>query len=264
MTSNKEMITKAAITTANVLVSGGLNPEQQSRFNTLVRSYTDLLSQVRFIPMPQPRYDIDKLHIGEPLTVGAVEDTVHSSADEFVPKFNKVELTAKKVRTDWATPTEMFQRNIEQDNFEATLMDGISRRIATDFEMLAIQGDETAGTANKFAALKNANDGWALKSDSAHIIDAGATKVTKDAFKAAKQALPKQFRSDSGMRFYASPNAVIDWLDELATPAVNTATSFQGGNPGGSALGDAALQGRGIAPYGTPLEIGRASCRERV
>lgn len=245
MTSNQELLEKA-VTTSTFATAGALNAEQQQQFVVLIRRYARLLNLVRFVRLTQQNAEIDKMHIGQPLTSGATENV--GPGPYQAPKFNKVVLAAKKVRTDWAVTTEAFQQNIEQNRFEDTLMEAIAERMATDLEMMAIQGDESLSGTDPFETLLKVNDGFDKLTDNAHIVDAGAQTIKKEMFKVAKQVMPKQFRADPGLRFMMNDNLHVDWLDQLATGP-------GGGNPGASGIGDGALRGVGIAPFGVPVEM---------
>jgi len=239
MSGNQELIEKTLLTTG--LVDGGqLNAEQQTRFVVLIRRFATLLSQVRFVRMRRPTIDIDKMHIGEPLTSSASENT--GVANYFVPKFNKVTLTASKVRTDWNLTTELLQTNIEQERFEDTIMQAITERMATDLELLAIQGNTATTTPDvPLIRLLKTLDGWDKKTDNCHIVDVNSGNISKAVYSAMKRTLPKQFRNDPGLRFMFADDVVVDWQDALADRA--------------TPMGDTALGQRasGLAPYGIPL-----------
>ncbi len=236
--NNAEMIEKA-ITTSTFADGGSLNTDQQTRFVSLIRRFGVLLSQVRFVRLSQANMDIDKLHIGEPVTRSATENT--GSTTKFSPKFNKVTINAKKVRTDWDTTTETLQQNIERNQFETTLMTGIAERMATDLELLAIQGDDSLTGDDPLNALLATHDGWDIQSANGHIVDVLGGNIQKAVWSDMRRALPKQFKQDRGLRFMCGDDTNVDWIDTLADR--------------GMGVGDAALQGVGIAPYGIPLVV---------
>ena len=95
----QELIEKT-ILTSDLLNGGQLNAEQQDRFVVFVKQFQVMMNEVRFERMPQPRMDIDKLHMGEPITEAASEDT--TSSNEGKPKFNKISLSVSKVRSQWS------------------------------------------------------------------------------------------------------------------------------------------------------------------
>ncbi len=235
---NEDFIEKT-VTTSDLLNGGRLNEEQQARFITLVKRFSTLLPMTRFVTLPQSQMDIDKLHIGEPVTESAEENT--DSSNQVRAKFNKVPIQAKKLRSQWQISTETLQDNIEQNNFEDTLMQAITERIATDLELLAIQGDTTIGSATPLERLLNRLDGWDKQTESAHVIDARGANIQKGVWSEAKRTLPKQYKNDPGLRWLVSDTIATDWMDTLSDRATG--------------IGDAALQGSGIAPFGIPMVV---------
>lgn len=237
MNDNEELLRKS-ITTADLADGGTLNAEQQDRFVTFVKKFSVLLPQVRFMRMPQPLMDIDKLHAGEPVTEAAAEN--EEATLNAAPKYNKVTLSAQKLRSSWLISTEVLQSNIEQNAFEDTVMATFAERIATDLELLAIRGDSSLapGTTPEEKLLQTF-DGWRVQADSAHVLDAGGETISKELFVEAKRTLPKQYRNDPGLRWLASDTIVDDWLNDLSERA--------------TPVGDQALAGTGVNPSSIPL-----------
>jgi hypothetical protein len=54
---------------------GLLTREQQRQFIVLLKRYSSIFGSVRTVVMPQAAMDINKLHIGEPITVSLSENT---------------------------------------------------------------------------------------------------------------------------------------------------------------------------------------------
>jgi len=237
-TSNENLIEKA-FESAGFLTGGVLNATQQDQFVTYVKKFSVLLGMVRFINMPNPKYDIDKMHISEPVTESIGENSVSAYRGSGV--FNRVELSASKVRSAWDITTESLQSNIERDGFEDHLMETMTERIATDLELLAIQGDVTTTGTTPMQRLLVRLDGWDIQTNGAHIVDADGDEVSKNLFAAMLRAMPKQFKQDPGLRWLVSDTLANDWMNLLAER--------------GHAVGDAALQGNGISPFGKPMIV---------
>jgi len=233
---NQELIEKA-LSTDSLLNGGALNPEQQTEFVRLTRSYSTLLSKVRFVPMNNPTETIDKMHIGEPVTEAASEDT--DTGNQAAAKFNKISMTAFKLRTAWNITTETLQLNIERGNLEGSVFESMTERMSTDFELVAISGDQTTVGTTPNARLLKAIDGWDLRTEEAHILDVGGASIEKGIWSAARDRLPKQYRNDPGLRFICSDSIATDWNDYLSDR----------GTPGG----DAAIGGQRTDPQGIPL-----------
>jgi hypothetical protein len=233
---NEEMIEKT-IATSDLLSGGMLNPLQQTQFITLVKKFSVLLPLSRFIRMPRPLMDVDKLWIGEPVTESVDEATDTGNLSR--AKFQRIVLRAQKVRSAWNITTEVLQGNIEQNEFESTIMNTMVERIATDMEDLGINGDTTTvGTTPRDRLLRRLN-GWNVATEGAHIVDVKGSSIQKGIFSEAKRRMPKQYKNDPGLRWLVGDAVATDWADVVSDR--------------GTILGDAALQGAEMSPLGTPM-----------
>ena len=233
---NEEMIEKT-IATSDLLTGGLLNPIQQTQFVTLVKKFSVLLPLSRFIRMPRPLMDIDKLWIGEPVTESVDEATDTGNLSR--AKFQRIVLRAQKLRSAWNITTEVLQGNIEQNEFEQTIMNTMVERIATDLEDLHINGDTTtAGTTPRDRLLRRL-DGWDKQTEAAHIVDAKGASIQKGLWSEMKRRMPKQYKNDPGLRWLVGDAIATDWADVVSDR--------------GTILGDAALQGAEMSPLGTPM-----------
>jgi hypothetical protein len=237
-TENERLIEKT-IESSDFLNGGLLNPEQQARFVTLVKRFATLLPLVRSVRMSQAKMEIDKLYVGEPVTESVDENTATATPSK--PKFSKVELEARKVKSSWNVATEALQSNLEQNDFETTAMNAMTARISTDLEMLAIRGDMAipAALMDPVSRLLRRLDGWAKQTEGAHVLDVAGAEIQKGIFAEMKRMLPQQYKNDPNLRWFAADTIADDWLDVLSGRE--------------TALGDNALQGQGIAPLGIPL-----------
>ncbi len=210
---NQELLEKT-MATSDILSAGRLNAQQQERFIVTVRKMAALLGSVRFAKMTNPRADLDKLHIGEPVTSAATENS-DASTTKSKAKFNKVSLEAVKVKTYWELTKEFISNNLEQDNIEDTIFMAIIGRIAQDLETLGLRGDTATVGSDPMDLLLVTLDGWLKKADSAHILDAAGGDITWNLFAAAWRRLPKHFRTDPGLRWIISDTAINDWQGHL-------------------------------------------------
>jgi len=233
---NQDLIEKS-IKTSDMTTGGLLNPQQQKQFITLVKKFSVLLPQTRFIEMPRPMMDIDKLWVGEPVTESVDEgvDTGNLSR----AKFQRITLSAKKVRSAWNITTEALQGNIEQNEFEQTVMSTMVERIATDLEDLAINGDTLSTDTSIRGRLLRRLDGFMKLTNNAHVVDIKGDSISKGMFAAMKRAMPKQYKNDPALRWLIGDSLAVDWNDTVSDR--------------GTILGDAALQGAEMAPLGTPM-----------
>jgi len=237
MPNNEELIMKA-ITTSTLAQGGALNDKQSEAFVRLIRESTALLGKVRLRRMTQGTEEINKLNLGEPITVKGAENT--DSGNDWSPKFNTVTLTALKITSSWNIPTETFQNNIEQNGFEQTLMESASQRIAQDTEELAIEGDTTISGTTPRESLLKANDGWAKLTESAHIVDANGENISKGLLLAGLRRMPKQYKKRKNeLRFLVSDAIAEDWLERISDRQTN--------------LGDAALEGAVATAFGIKI-----------
>lgn len=227
------------IETSDFATGGILDPKRQKQFVKYVREGGKLLNMVRFETLSQSQSTIDKLYIGEPVT-HAVEEN-DPTAYLAKPITGQVHFQTKKLKSSWNITTETLVDNLEQKGFEQTMMEGMTRRIATDVELLAIQGNEAAyaGATDVFGRLLKRQDGWDKLTDDAHILDVGGASIQKGIFAEMVRSMPQQYLQDSGLRWFVSKSVAIDWLDLLADR--------------GTSLGDSALNGNSVSPYGIPM-----------
>ena len=242
MTNPQEQILKS-IETADFGNGGLLTPKRQNQFIKLIREYGKMIPMVRFEKLTQSQMTLDKLHIGEPISESVDENTgtIGGGGNTSKVSTSQVHLQTKKLKSGWNITTETLTENIEQQGFENTVMDGMTRRISTDLELLAIQGNVVtyAAATDPFGKLLKRSDGWDKLSESAHILDVGGATIQKGIFAEMVRMMPQQYLQDPNLRWFVSKSIAIDWMDLLADR--------------GTALGDNALNGNSISPYGIPL-----------
>jgi hypothetical protein len=217
---------------------GLLTREQQRQFIVLLKRYSSIFGAVRTVVMPQAAMDINKLHIGEPITVSLSENTNPAQDNKVLT--NQVHLDAKKTRASYDITTEVLQQSIEGDEFELTVMRSMAARAALDLEYLALLGDESLAPApnDKLGNLLAGNDGWFKQAQQGHVLDLNGAEIEPGIFSEMIRMLPPQYRGDPGLRFIVGETTIIDWQDTL-----------QGRQTG---LGDSALgdMGPSRSPYG--------------
>jgi hypothetical protein len=217
---------------------GLLTREQQRQFIVLLKRYSSIFGAVRTVVMPQAAMDINKLHIGEPITVSLSENTNPAQDNKVLT--NQVHLDAKKTRASYDITTEVLQQSVEGDEFELTVMRSMAARAALDLEYLALLGDESLTPApnDKLGNLLAGNDGWFKQAQQGHVLDLNGAEIEPGIFSEMIRMLPPQYRGDPGLRFIVGETTIIDWQDTL-----------QGRQTG---LGDSALgdMGPSRSPYG--------------
>jgi hypothetical protein len=238
MANTQEQVIKT-IESSTLLTGGQLNPTQQNEFFKLIRSLPGMFSIARFERVDQKKHHIDALHIGEPITHAVEENSNEAYLAQ--PKTSQIEIFTRKLKSSWNVTTETLIENIEKGNFEQTLMEGMSKRIGTDMELLGIQGNATlyAGSTTPFGRLLKRLDGWDKKTEGAHIVDCSGATIGRDIFAEMIRRMPQQYLADPDLRWITSKTIEVDWMDLIADR--------------GTALGDRAVEGRAPAPYGIPM-----------
>ena len=202
------------IETSDLDLGGALDPERQDQFARLIRDQAKMLAMVRFETLPQLNGSIDRLHIGEPITSDAQENTASVRGD-VSPKLDRIPITATKLRSDWSITRETLMQNIEKQGFENTIMETMSERMRTDFEMLAIQGDPAtfAAVNTPVGYLLRNNQGWDVQTDDVHMVDAAGAEIAREMFSASYRAMPAALQAQPGLRWFINPNTLIDYVD---------------------------------------------------
>lgn len=241
-----EPITKITTTDLKPPVGAGyMLPEQATRFIDMTVDESVLLKMVRIHRTSRPQGEIDKLNLAEPVTEGAAEATDTGNLYPVNSITSKVEFTTKKVRSAFDLSKETLEDNIEGAGFRQTILQAFAKRIATDLEMLAIQGDKTKYAADTTALgrLLKVLDGWEVQTRSGvHLVDANGAIISKSLFSRALRAMPRKYLiAYNRLRWFASPSIYQDYVDQL--------TDRQ------TTLGDTALtQGnQEIRVFGIPL-----------
>lgn len=238
MATNQELIMKAL--TVSDFTTGRLNRKQSTAFLRLVRAATALLPEIRKHTMTQQREEINRLHLGEPITVSASEGV--GSTSKWQAKNSAVNLDVNKIRSDWDVTTEVFQDNIEQNNFEQTIIEMASERIGQDMELLAIQGDSSITATDALSLLLKTDDGYDVLTESAHILDAGAEPISKGLLMAGLRRMPKQYKNDPNLAWIMSDGLAEDWIERVSDR--------------GTALGDSVLNsGTVVKPFGKRIIV---------
>ena len=234
---NEEFI--KTIESSDLAAGGQLQPEQQKKFLKFVRSSPTLLSQVRFQQTNQTSGELDKLHIGEPITESAVENTEIDYTLGKKTKSTKLLFSTTKTKSWWSITWETLEENIEKGNFDDLVMEMMAMRIAQDFEELGVNGDDTIVGPTPQDKLRQINDGWNKLTDSAHIVDASSQTISKKIFREMMRRMPREYMSRPNQKWICSPTVKHDWMDLVADRE--------------TALGDSALEGRDTRPFGIPF-----------
>jgi len=217
---------------------GALNPKQQEAFIMMVWDKSILLKMARHETVSQAKTEIEKMWIGEPVTeaVGEGIDSGNLSS----PQFSKIDIYCKKLRSAWSLNYEVLQEAINQKKVQSDIMNAMTTRIASDLEMLSIQGDDSLTGTNARQRLLKRCDGFLKQAEEAHIVDVAGGNIHKKVFAQALRSMPDQYLEDPQMKFFCSPSIYIDYADLVADRV--------------SGYGDETLSGKSpLQVYGVPI-----------
>jgi hypothetical protein len=239
---NRQLV-KKAVDVAAISAGGELLPDQADKFIDLTVDESVLLKMVRVERVNNPKGELDRLNIGEPVTEKATEnpDGPFDGA-LYEPVFSAVQYSTVKTRSAFNLTKEAEQANIERANLRNRVMSAFASRMSTDLEMLAIQGDDSIVGASVLDRLLKSYDGWGVQTDTSHILDVGGKNVSPKLFSDMLKMMPRKYlKMMDQMRFLLSPTLWQNYAELLSQR--NTT------------LGDAILNG-GVVPraFGIPIE----------
>jgi HK97 family phage major capsid protein len=208
----EEITLRKSLQTTNLVNGGLLNPAQSDAFITYMFELT-VLTKLRLIRMTTPKQDIDKIGVGTRLLRKASEMTTVSDAQTFT--LGKVQLVTQKLVLPWDISRDTYKSNIERSGVADTVQRLMAIQAGNDVEDLAINGD-----SNSSDALLQANEGWLkLAKSSADTVQvmASGSGISKALFSRMIKNMPNKFKTRrSELRFYAAPNIVQDYVDQLS------------------------------------------------
>lgn len=224
MPDNKELF--KSITTSSFTNGGLLDAKRQARYFEIIRENSKFLGMIRTERQTQSSGKIDKLMLGEPITEGADENT--GSSNYSGPKFGQIDYLCKKTRSQWYVTYESLQENIIGKTLEAKIANGMSIKSADDFELLAIQGDESiSGSTTPQDKLLKVNNGFDKLTDSCHLIDAGGSTISNDIFLEAIRRMPQAYKKNlNNLKFFCSSNLKIDYIKTLQARNTNLGDAY--------------------------------------
>jgi HK97 family phage major capsid protein len=255
----KEVLAKADMALADLATGGLMLPEQTNNFIRILSQDTNLLNDVRTIPMARPKMNVNKLDLATRALRVANQGAISSPrsgeegpralarADRTKITTTKVELDTYEVIAEVNLPYEVLEDNIEggaidQTRFQQTVLDKLAERIRIDIEDVMLNGD--TGSADSFLAER---DG-VLKLATSNIVNNGGAALDAVTFNEMVQTLPDKFkRVINRYKYYVSHNKALQYMMQVAQRQTG--------------LGDAVLvggQGVNFAPFGIPM-IGVAS-----
>lgn len=224
------------------LASGGLlNPTQSNTFVRKLLAQPTILQQVRYIDMPAPKYNIDKIGIGTRFLYPATQSGSGSSrylaaAKRAKPTFTQVQLSSTEYIGSVYIPYEVLEDNIEKESLQESILDRMVDKASTEFEELIIKGD--TGSLDELLATK---DGL-LKMAVSNVVNMGGAAISKTAFEQAKITMPDQYlKNPAQLRWFLSTDMETQYRSSVADRQ--------------TALGDTTLTGLAPLPvFGIRME----------
>jgi hypothetical protein len=248
----REMVEKGIIDSSDLATAGKLNPVQANKFIDFVIDVTQLGGNVRVVRFKPESLDIDKIGVGQRVTVPAVEATAPSVRRGVTT--SKVTLTPVELMTPFEISDIFSEINIEGESVANTIVRMMATQTANDMEELMINGN-SLGTArlesdmldggsgtqyilDTYIALFN---GWLRLADSANVFDAAGADVSSTIFSRMLQQMPVKYRRvRRDMRILASLDHEQLYREKISSRATG--------------MGDAALMSQdAMNPFGVPL-----------
>lgn len=233
-------VQRAILSTDFTSPGGYLSAKQQEAFFEYLRHERNpFLSQARMVRMPQKRWDVEKLHLGRPITRAATENSAVTYPSTTMAG-RTVRLDAEKLQASWEQTRDISIQNIEGDKLQQHIMNMMMRRYSIDLEILAVQGvADSTPAADEMSLLTGANNGWSVLSDEAHVVDGAGSGPHYDLFRDGYLRMPSHLVLDPGLRWIWNPAAKV----RLASSLQNRQDS----------VGGAAMLGNISGPFGLPF-----------
>jgi hypothetical protein len=212
-----ELLQKA-LETADLMAGGGeLNPEQSDKFITYLQDLSVMTKDARVVPMKAKKREINKIGIGQRVSVPAVEG--QDPAVRRKPTFSKITLDTVEIMTPFEITYDVFEDNIVGENLEDEIIRLFATQIAIDHEELYIMGD--TASADTYLAQ---TDGWRkIAKASGHVYDHKGGGVSTDVLGELLNCLPEKYQRDfADLRYYVSPKFEHNYkriLGQRPTPA---------------------------------------------
>lgn len=215
--ADMQLIQKADMALADLTTGGLLVPEQVKKFYEILIEESVLLPLVTTVTMAAPTWELSKLGFTGQVLHPGNEASALAVADRSSPQMGKVQLVAKEFVAEARMSYSVVEDNIENGTLPQTLMRLLAKAVARDIEKVVINGDTATAGSTPLALLLATLDGI-LKQSTSFSVNAGGVRLNKSILKQMVQTLPSQFMSP-GLAFITSKNAVIDYVDSIASRA---------------------------------------------
>jgi hypothetical protein len=240
--SNQELINKAMVATDALAAAGKLNPEQANKFIDYVFDLTMLKGKVRTVKFKPDQLDIDKINVGQRVTVAKNEAT--DPGVRMGVSTSKVTLRPKEIMTPFEISDDFMEYNIESESVEDHVIKMMATQMANDIEELLLDGDvqgpariqsEIFSGGSATHAVKDTYiallDGWLKLARGANVVDLDGANVSSTVFSDMINALPEKYkRNKANLKFMTASNIEQNYrqvIGSRATSSGDTALSTQ-------------------------------------
>lgn len=235
--SNKELLEKAVITTAEIAAAGRLNDQQADRFIDFVVDVTGLQGRVRVVRFRNDKLDIDKIGVGKRVAVPKKEATDPGVRRKI--STNKVTLQPEEIMVPWELSDEFVSENLEGEVVEDTIMRLMATQLSNDLEELYIQGDKLGPVRYESELVEGGSavdvivdtylqlqDGWLKLAGASHLVDNDGINVSHQVFSDMIVEMPSKFkRNKRNLKFFASDTTEQLFRNNLASRATGLGDS---------------------------------------
>lgn len=219
-------IQKATITTG--MDPTALNYEEVREFLTMAYESTDFLKGIRTEQRVSAKGTIDKVGVtGRNLR----KKYENKSAGEMTePTFQQVPYAVTPVTLQYEITEDMIrqEQRVRGQDFEAIVMDGMTRNFGENMQDLGFNGDTATATTDPDYDFLNITDGWLKKArehgnylDWTTLDDAGKLGML---FR-LERAVPTRMRNSGEFKYFMHPNTFSERLEKLAL--LDTSASVQ-------------------------------------
>lgn len=220
MSTNKQIIQKAAVTTGDV-TAGLLNPEQSRKFIKQTMESTVLGGVIRTEMRRSKTGEIDKIGIGKRLMRKKTENSDDGYRGK--PIFDKVEYATVAVRLPWEITEETLRENIEGQGLESTITSLMAQAVGIDMEDLWLNSDTATASIDEDYDFLKVNDGWIKQLlAGSHVVDRASVDggdMSIDVWNKALLEMPNKYNNGK-LRWIMSPHRKQEWETYLLDKAI--------------------------------------------
>ena len=225
-----EQLVKGSITTD---IGGNFEYDQYQQFIRLTKEKSQLLKRVNVLTgIRSSQRCLDDIIFSEDALQKATQGVAPS--DLISPTIKSRTMYLEEIIYPLDVTLNFIEENIEGNNVEDTILDGVTKAFANGITKQAIAGDTSNSTQ------PNLLDGW-LKKMGGNVLVNKVTLATgeltdvKAEFSKMLKAMPIEWKTDPGLAFIVSPDVYQTYQDQLGGRA--------------TALGDSVITGTAPIRY---------------